>query len=90
MPGMMVEGRERAYSEQTAEAIDLEVTALLRRLHDRAVRVLERNREQLELLAQALLADEVLDGDRLRELLRGTSLPPEEAERGEPSQTRVH
>jgi cell division protease FtsH len=77
LPGVVVESRERLYSEQTAENVDAEVTALLRRLHDRALRVIRHNRHHLEELAQALLAEEVIDGDRLREVMKGASLPPE-------------
>jgi cell division protease FtsH len=75
MPGMLVEGRERPYSEQTAELVDVEVTALLRRLFERALDVIQHNRRQLEDLAQALLAEEVIDGERLRTLLKGATLP---------------
>lgn len=79
LPGVpwMGDSRERVYSEQTAETVDAEVTSVLRRLYDRAVRVIQHNRHYLEELASALLADEVIDGDRLREILLGASLPVE-------------
>jgi cell division protease FtsH len=75
LPGVVVERREHGFADQTAESIDAEVTALLRRLYERAVDVLVHNRHYLEELAGALLADEVIDGDRLRQLLEGASLP---------------
>jgi cell division protease FtsH len=77
LPGVLVEGREKGLSDQTAERVDVEVTALLRRLYDRAAEVLEHNRTHLEALAAALLADEVIDGDELRRILSGASLPEE-------------
>ncbi|HKA88252.1 MAG TPA: ATP-dependent zinc metalloprotease FtsH [Haliangiales bacterium] len=67
----------RLVSDRTAEAIDAEVTALLRRLHDRAIRVVKANRAQAEALAKALLEEEVVEGERLRETLRGAALPAE-------------
>src|SRR5262249_13516481 len=67
----------RPGSDRAAEAIDAEVTALLRRLHDRAIRVVKANRAQAEALAKALLEEEVVEGERLRETLRGAALPAE-------------
>jgi cell division protease FtsH len=80
LPGVVVQSNERVYSEQTAEGVDEEVTELLYRLESRAIDVLAHNRRYLEELAQTLLADEVLEGDRLRTILAGASLPPEAAE----------
>jgi cell division protease FtsH len=93
LPGVVVQSNERVYSERTAEAVDEEVTDLLNRLESRAVAVLAHNRRYLEELAQTLLADEVLEGDRLRTILQGASLPAEaaEAEGTRPSApSRVH
>ena len=80
LPGVVVQSNERVYSEQTAEGVDEEVTELLYRLEGRALDVLAHNRRYLEELAQTLLADEVLEGDRLRAILKGASLPPEASE----------
>jgi cell division protease FtsH len=77
LPGVVVESRERVISEQTAEMVDAEVTALLRRLYERAVDIIQYNRAYLEELAATLLADEVIDGERLREILKGASVPPD-------------
>ena len=41
----------------------------------RAVAVIARNRVHLDSLAQLLLAEETIDGDRLRELMDGATLP---------------
>src|SRR5215813_13934401 len=75
LPGVVVQSNERVFSEVTAEGVDAEVTSLLRRLFDRAIEVILHNKHHLEALAQALLAEEVIDGDRLRALLAGASLP---------------
>jgi len=65
--------------------VDGEVTALLRRLYERAVRVV--NRSQAEELAKALLEDEVVEGERLREVLRGATLPPSSRWRARPNRS---
>ena len=75
MPGAPAEAR--LVSEKTAEAVDAEVSATLRRLYDRALRVIRANRPQIDALAQVLLADEVVEGVRLRELLEGAQMPQE-------------
>ncbi len=77
LPGVVVQSNERVYSETTAENVDAEVTSLLRRLYERAHDVIQFNRRYLEALAHTLLAEEVVDGERLRELLEGASLPPD-------------
>jgi cell division protease FtsH len=77
LPGVVVQSNDRVYSEMTAEGVDAEVTSLLRRLFQRALDVILFNRRHLEALAQALLAEEVIDGDRLRALLAGATLPTE-------------
>jgi cell division protease FtsH len=75
LPGVVVESRERVISEQTAEAVDQEVTGLLRKLYERAVDIIAANRRYLDDLAAALLHNEVIDGDQLRVILRGATLP---------------
>ena len=77
LPGVVVQSNERVYSEQTAELVDGEVTALLNRLYERALDVLSHNRRYLEALAQTLLDAEVIEGEHLRTILDGAALPPE-------------
>jgi cell division protease FtsH len=76
LPGVVVP-TERVYSERTAEAVDDEVNALLRRLYDRARLIIEYNRRHLDVLAHELLREEVLEGDRLHQILAGAGLPPD-------------
>jgi cell division protease FtsH len=84
LPGVVVESRDRLFSEQLAESIDGELTMLLRRLYERAVDIIQTNRAHLEALAQALLTDEVIDGERLRVILKDASLPPGREEAAAP------
>ena len=77
---MVFLGREIAshkdYSEQTAELIDKEVRQMVEAAYDRALTLLRENLDKLNLVAQALLEREVLDGDQMNRLLRGEKLEP--------------
>ena len=56
---------QRPYSEQTAQAIDQEVKALIARAYAKARSILLDNREKLDLLAEKLLKEEVIFADDL-------------------------
>jgi len=57
----------RPYSEDTARLIDTEVRNVLEEAYAQAVQLLTQNRKELDVLAQALLVRETLDGqDTLR------------------------
>ncbi len=62
-------GQERAYSEDTAAAIDREVNRLLDERHQAVTALLTRERDRLDRLAAHLLAHEVADYEQLNELL---------------------
>ena len=75
--GMMFDRmvHERPYSEDTAKLIDDEVETLIKEAAKRAELVITHNREQLDLLAAALLKEETIDEGRVKELLKGATLP---------------
>jgi cell division protease FtsH len=66
-------GREmsevRDHSEHTAQVIDEEVGRILREADERAFRLLEENRENLERLTEALIEKEVLTVAEIEELI---------------------
>ena len=66
-------GGERPFSEETARAIDEEVSRIIDESHEEALRLLTKFRGELEALAQALLGRETLDE---QEILEVTGLPP--------------
>ena len=78
-------GREIAqrsdYSEDTALRIDREVKKIVTDNYDRAQAIIQECRQQLETIAEALLAREALDGDQVRRIVAGQALddttPPE-------------
>jgi len=79
LPGQ--EGFEpRDYSEATARVIDAEVQRMLVDSYQRAIALLERDRQFLEAIARKLLEKEVMDRTELRDLLglpRESSPKPE-------------
>ncbi|HQU73855.1 MAG TPA: cell division protein FtsH, partial [Calditrichia bacterium] len=72
-------GREiathRDYSEQTAEAIDEEVSRIVREAEEKTMRLLNENREALDRLSLALLERETLDSEEIDLVLAGQELP---------------
>ena len=73
-------GREIAqhqdYSEDTAIKIDQEVKRIVTAQYERSTAVLTDARGALERIAEALLTNEVLDGDQVRRLANGGTLEP--------------
>ncbi|MBI9106927.1 MAG: ATP-dependent zinc metalloprotease FtsH [Spirochaetales bacterium] len=65
--------QHKDYSEDTAMRIDNEITNIMRECLDVTEKILIENREQLTIIAEALIEEETLDDDRIRVLL---DLPP--------------
>jgi cell division protease FtsH len=80
--GMVFLGRDlamhRGYSEATAQKIDAEVLRLINEAYQTAKQIILDHKQEMELLAQALLEYETLDGQQVKELLRNgrISSPP--------------
>jgi cell division protease FtsH len=70
---------ERPYSEDTARQIDQEVEALLREAVMRAEAIIRTNPEPLKKLAEALLKQETVEANEVKELLADAKLPKEAA-----------
>jgi cell division protease FtsH len=66
-------GAEKPLSEETARAIDEEVSRIIDESHEEARRLLTEHRKELDALAGALLERETLDEE---EILEVTGLPP--------------
>jgi len=63
-------GKNRDYSEATAQEIDHEVRTLCDDAYVRAKELLSANREKLEYIAKALLEFETLDGNQIRDIIK--------------------
>jgi len=74
-------GREiaqhRDFSEDTAIKIDIEVKRIISEQYARATKILENNREAMELLTEALLEHESLDLSQIKRVIAGLPLDTE-------------
>ena len=69
--------RSKDYSEQTAEEIDAEVKRLIDEGYKVARKLIDDNRDKLEMIANALLEYETLEGFQVEEIIRtGRFTPP--------------
>ena len=70
-------GRDRAYSEATAQEIDREVKKLCDDAYNRALQLITTHRDKLEIIAKALLEFETLDGAQVKDIVQtGTMKNP--------------
>ena len=72
--GYSMSQNRQTLSDKTAELIDSEIKRLVNEAHAAATRILTDHREQLELLANALLEFETLSGDEIKALLNGEKI----------------
>ena len=70
--------RSKDYSEETAKAIDAEVKRLLDDGYNTAKKLIQEHRDKLELIANALLEFETLDGTQVADIVStGRFTPPQ-------------
>ncbi|MDA3010204.1 MAG: hypothetical protein O2886_05740, partial [Actinomycetota bacterium] len=65
---LMSSGRE--YSDDTAKLLDEEISRILHDQETRATRLLDKHRRGLELVAEALLEHETIDGPEVARLIQ--------------------
>ena len=68
---------DRPYSDDTAKEIDREVEQLIKEAAKRAEAVINENRASLDKLAKALLEEETIEEEAVRDILKSTKLPKE-------------
>jgi cell division protease FtsH len=69
--------RSKEYSEATAQQIDAEIKRIIDEGYNTAKTLIETHRDKLDLIAQALLDYESLDGQQVLDILKtGTFTPP--------------
>jgi len=61
--------KEKNYSEETAQKIDMEVRRIVDESYERALDLLKENKEKLERLARTLLEKEVLDAKEVKQII---------------------
>lgn len=67
-------GANKNISDVTSQVIDREIRAIVDRTYDRARKIIERRRRELELLALSLLEHETLSGDDIKKILDGQKI----------------
>ncbi|MCC7371731.1 MAG: ATP-dependent zinc metalloprotease FtsH [Chloroflexi bacterium] len=68
-------GEQKNYSEKVAEAIDEEIRRLIDQAYLEAQRILHEKREVLDRLANVLVQEETIEGDRLERVFIGSDDP---------------
>jgi cell division protease FtsH len=69
--------QRKDYSEFTAQEIDTEVKRIINEAYDRSKHIIDTHRDKLEIIANALLEYESLDGVQVSEIVKsGTFTPP--------------
>jgi cell division protease FtsH len=69
--------QRKDYSEFTAQEIDAEVKRIINEAYDRAQKLIETHRDKLEIIANALLEYESLDGTQVSDIIKtGLFTPP--------------
>lgn len=77
--------QRKDYSEFTAQEIDAEVKRIINEAYSVSKNIIDTNRDKLEIIANALLEYETLDGEQVSEIARtGTFTPPPPAPKVEP------
>jgi cell division protease FtsH len=71
-------GNTRNYSERIAEEIDEEIHRIVTNGAKAALRILKENKEKLEILSEALLIKETIDGEDIKRVLAGHHIITEE------------
>lgn len=72
-------GFSKPYSEQTAELIDKEISDIIEKQYQRAIKLLEANKDKLTQLAEVLLEKEVIFKDNLEKIFGKRPFEKEEA-----------
>ncbi|WP_242130515.1 ATP-dependent zinc metalloprotease FtsH [Aestuariivivens marinum] len=71
-------GFTKPYSEETAELIDKEISSIIEEQYQRAIKILEENKDKLTELAEVLLEKEVIFKDNLEKIFGKRTFEKEE------------
>ena len=74
--GRSTASHSKAHSGETAKIIDEEIKRIIDECYGRAKRILEENRDKLELMKDALLEYETIDADQIGDIMSGKKPRP--------------
>jgi cell division protease FtsH len=63
---------DKSYSDETAQRIDAEVRKMIDEAHEKAIEIINTNRDKVELMTQMLMEFETLDKEDVLEISNGT------------------
>ncbi len=69
-------GKQKTVSDETAQAIDSEIRAIIDRNYQRAVEILKANEDKLHLMASALMKYETIDSGQIDSIMEGKEPGP--------------
>ncbi len=69
-------GKQKTLSDETAQAIDSEIRAIIDRNYQRAVGILKENEDKLHLMASALMKYETIDAGQIDSIMEGKDPGP--------------
>ena len=67
------------YGEETADAIDKEITSMINDAHDRAKKIITESRPKLDAIAKKLIEKETLEGEELQNIFKSLGLDGKKA-----------
>ena len=71
-------GKQKTVSDDTAQAIDSEIRALIDRNYQRALDILKKNEDKMHLMADALMKYETIDAKQIDAIMEGREPGPPE------------
>ncbi|MCP4708959.1 MAG: ATP-dependent zinc metalloprotease FtsH [Planctomycetes bacterium] len=74
IPGFVDFGGAREFSDKTADLIDSEIKQLMDQNYKEVKNILEKHRDQMEAMKDALMKYETLDGDEVKQIIEGKTL----------------
>jgi cell division protease FtsH len=72
----MTYGKQKTMSDETAQAIDSEIRAIIDRNYQRAAKILKQNEDKLHLMAAALMKYETIDAGQIDSIMEGKEPGP--------------
>jgi cell division protease FtsH len=69
-------GKQKTVSDETAHSIDSEIRTIIDRNYQRAVKILEQNKDKLHAMADALMKYETIDADQIDSIMEGKEPGP--------------
>ncbi len=70
-------------SDKTAQQVDDEIRRIIDEQYDRARKIIEDNRDKIEIMTQALLEWETIDSDQIDEIMAGKKPTPPQSQNGD-------